>query len=356
MTGLEIFELLARGAAIGAVGATAAAFARASEPGARGVRVAGLLFCLNVVAYAINSSPLVRAAVPSSVLWPIHVASLPGGGLFWLFIVTLFEDRKLKPVLFVPTAALIAVGVVAMATPVFIARHVWVVHNLIELGLAAHGLYVIQRSWRGDLVEARRRLRGPFLAIVTAFIATLSMFEIGESFGIEADWYGPAGALALALFCGAGAFVFTEARPTLFGAALAAPALASDGLDAGDRATLARLDAAMGAGEAWRREGLTIGALAEEVGAPEHRLRRLINDHLGHRNFAAFVNARRIEVAKARLSDPNEARVTVAAIAFDLGFGSLGPFNRAFKEATGLTPTEWRRSGDKSSPNSENPG
>jgi len=33
----------------------------------------------------------------------------------------------------------------------------------------------------------------------------------------------------------------------------------------------------------------------------------------------------------------------VAAIAFDLGYGSLGPFNRAFRAATGATPTEWRR-------------
>ncbi len=111
----------------------------------------------------------------------------------------------------------------------------------------------------------------------------------------------------------------------------------------------------MDAGEAWRREGLTIGALAEEVGVPEHRLRRLINDNLGHRNFAAFVNTRRIEAAKALLADPAQARTTVAAIAFELGFGSLGPFNRAFKEATGKTPTEWRARAN-ASPKPEIPG
>ena len=93
----------------------------------------------------------------------------------------------------------------------------------------------------------------------------------------------------------------------------------------------------------WRREGLSIGALAGELGMPEHRLRSLINDRLGYRNFADFLNARRIEAAKARLADPAEARSTVAAIAFDLGYGSLGPFNRAFRAATGATPTAWRR-------------
>jgi AraC-like DNA-binding protein len=55
------------------------------------------------------------------------------------------------------------------------------------------------------------------------------------------------------------------------------------------------------------------------------------------------VNAHRIAAARARLSDPNEARTPVSAIAFDIGFGSLGPFNRAFRHETGLSPSEWRR-------------
>ena len=55
------------------------------------------------------------------------------------------------------------------------------------------------------------------------------------------------------------------------------------------------------------------------------------------------MNGHRIEAAKRRLADPAEARTTVAAIAFELGYGSLGPFNRAFRAATGATPTEWRR-------------
>jgi len=97
------------------------------------------------------------------------------------------------------------------------------------------------------------------------------------------------------------------------------------------------------AAEPWRRERLTIGQLAQDLGMPEHRLRRLINGRLGYRNFADFLNARRVEAAKQRLANPNFARTTVAVIAFDLGYGSLGHFNRAFRAATGATPTEWRR-------------
>ena len=93
----------------------------------------------------------------------------------------------------------------------------------------------------------------------------------------------------------------------------------------------------------WRREGLTVAQLAHEIGLPEHRLRRLINDRLGHRNFTAFINQRRIEAACAALTEQTGGYRTIASIAFDLGFGSLGPFNRAFRDATGLTPTEYRR-------------
>ena len=212
---------------------------------------------------------------------------------------------------------------------------------MIELVIALHALYVIALSSRGDLVEARRRLRGPVLGVVTLYVITLSCFEIAEGMGLRQPWFDLTGAIAIAFICMLSAVAFLQVDPDLFGAV--APAQPSDRLGAGDRLLLENLDALMRDGEAWRREGLTIGALAAEVGVPEHKLRRLINDHLGFRNFAAFVNARRIDAAKMQLADPAKARESVSAIAFDLGFGSLGPFNRAFKEATGQTPTEWRR-------------
>ncbi|MEQ1692148.1 MAG: helix-turn-helix domain-containing protein, partial [Gemmatimonas sp.] len=200
-----------------------------------------------------------------------------------------------------------------------------------------------RRAARHRFVEARRRLRGPVLGVVTIYVAALSGFEIAEGLGLRQHWFDLAGSAALAFMCGLGAMAFLEAQPSLFGSATPPAAVPSDGLDAGDRLVLTKLESLMAEGEAWKREGLTIGALAEDVGAPEHKLRRLINDHLGFRNFAAFVNARRIDAAKAQLSDPAKVRESVSAIAFDLGFGSLGPFNRAFKEVTGQTPTEWRR-------------
>ncbi|MBK6704728.1 MAG: AraC family transcriptional regulator [Caulobacteraceae bacterium] len=337
MEPVVIWELVLRGFALGALAAIAAGLWRS---GIQAIRIAGVLLTASAAAYVLNSSGLTRDALGVSSI-PIHLLALGGAGWFWLFIVTLFEDRPISPTTLMAGGILTAVGLVGWLGRQEMSSPVWIAHNLIEAGFAVHGLFVIANSWRGDLVEARRRLRGPVLGVVTIYVIALSGFEIGEGLGFAQPWFPIAGATALAFMCGLGAVAFLRAQPELFGGAR--PSASDDRLDAGDRLILTKLETHMAEGEAWKREGLTIGALADEVGAPEHKLRRLINDHLGFRNFAAFVNARRIDAAKARLADPTQARESVSTIAFDLGFGSLGPFNRAFKEVTGQTPTEWRR-------------
>ena len=350
---VTLVEFLLRGAAIGALAATGFAFVRSSVQSS--LRIAGALFFLSTIAYVVNSSHELRQML-GLFGGPFLLLSLGGAGYFWLFVITLFQDRPTSPPLFGPAALLTVVGFVGLATEPPVRNGVWIVHNVIELAFALHALYVIYDSWRGDLVEARRRLRGPFLGVVTLYVMIMSFIEIGESVGIQAWWYSLAGGGIMALFCLAGSFVFLEIRSAVFGRAepVAPAALDTPRIDPADRLTLEKLAEAMDKGEAWKDENLTIGTLAEKLGVPEHRLRRLINDNLGHRNFAAFVNTRRIEAAKLTLADPAQSRTTVAAIAFDLGFGSLGPFNRAFKEATGTTPTQWRREAlEKASPNSE---
>jgi len=113
--------------------------------------------------------------------------------------------------------------------------------------------------------------------------------------------------------------------------------------DAAEEPLYAALMQCMNDDKGYRAPGLTITALAEKLGAPEYRLRRLINGRLGHRNFADFVNGYRLAEARRRLADPEAARVPVLTIALDAGFQSIGPFNRAFKEDAGMTPVEFRR-------------
>jgi AraC-like DNA-binding protein len=337
------FELVLRGIALGGLAASAVAFLRSGA--SFSVRIAGVLFCLNAAAYVLNSSPYIREAIPLVWHLPVLLLSWGGGGYFWLFVYTLFEDRRITMLSLAPAAVLTGIGIVGFAIGLPQSYAAWITHNLLQIVAALFALFIIYRSWRGDLVEARRRLRGPFMAVVGLFLIVISSLEIGEALGVQAAWYSLAGATALAVLCLLGAFTFLEARAALFGAA--EPAEAEGEVetlpDPVVVAILAKLKAAMDEAQVWRREGITIGELAQELGMPEHRLRRLINDHLGHRNFTSFVNAHRIEAAKQMLSDPAHGRTTIAAIAFELGFGSLGPFNRAFKDATGVTPTEWRR-------------
>jgi AraC-like DNA-binding protein len=93
----------------------------------------------------------------------------------------------------------------------------------------------------------------------------------------------------------------------------------------------------------YREEGFSIALLADRMRIPEYRLRRLINQRLGQRNFTGFVNSYRLAETIAALADPGQAQVPILTIALDAGFQSLGPFNRAFKSETGVTPTEFRR-------------
>lgn len=93
----------------------------------------------------------------------------------------------------------------------------------------------------------------------------------------------------------------------------------------------------------YRTEGLTIRQLAETLRVKEYKLRQAINRHLGFRNFNDFLNSYRIGEACALLTDPAKSEVTVLEIAYQLGFNSLAPFNKAFRASTGMTPTEYRQ-------------
>lgn len=337
----QIIDLLLRGIAIGAQLGLGLALARSADD--RGLRLATLLFVVSNICFTINGfHPLARLLGSfQMVLWFIQIG---GAGYFWLFAVTLFEDRRLDATSMAPAVALTIIGLLGQFGPFWLKSSVWTGHNILGLVLALHALLVILRSGSNDLIEARRKLRVPFLLLVAAFSIILSIVQIGQIMGINAGWYELANAGVQAVLGVAGVAALLEARAVLFGAAVQSSPPRFEIKEVDDTAYwLDRLRQAMEVEALWRREGLTIGEVAKAIGSPEHRLRRLINDQLGHRNFTAYVNQHRIENAKALLADPAQSNRNVANIAFDLGFGSIGPFNRAFRDATGRTPTEYRR-------------
>ena len=87
---------------------------------------------------------------------------------------------------------------------------------------------------------------------------------------------------------------------------------------------------------------VAVKGLAEHLQVPEYRVRQSIVQTLGHHHFSAFVNSYRLDEVATRLRSPRDAGVAITTLALDAGFGSLGPFNRAFRERFGRTPTEFR--------------
>ena len=89
----------------------------------------------------------------------------------------------------------------------------------------------------------------------------------------------------------------------------------------------------------YRREGLTLADLAAHLNLGEAGLRELINQQQGFRNFNDFLHHHRLQEATERLLHEDGP---ILSIALDCGYGSIGPFNRAFKQRLGMTPTEFR--------------
>jgi AraC-like DNA-binding protein len=60
-------------------------------------------------------------------------------------------------------------------------------------------------------------------------------------------------------------------------------------------------------------------------------------------SFSEFVLTRRLVRVHRLLMDPRRVNESIASLAFEVGFGDLSHFNRAFKRFYGATPSEMRR-------------
>lgn len=87
---------------------------------------------------------------------------------------------------------------------------------------------------------------------------------------------------------------------------------------------------------------LTLYNLAKQIEIPDKALSILINRDLDL-HFFDFVNGYRIRKSMEILKDPNKKEFTVLEILYDVGFNSKSSFNTAFKNYTGITPTQYRK-------------
>jgi AraC-like DNA-binding protein len=315
----------------------------------------GMAMSAGGVFYAITTAPY----FPKSSWWWVLPIMTAQPTVFWLWARAAFDDdfvlRRWHGALWL--------GIVAFTFVLTLGWAYWPVLvgaggrglALVNLVLAVAAAVQTVKTWRADLVARRRRLRSAMLAINVALIA---VFSVAGFAAIPVVAPGAPGSLptAFVLFVVAmmaGLGTMQPAVPDVSATAAIAPTggRAADRAPRGrvdprvivDPILLRRLDHLMTVERTYRQEGLAIGALAARLDVPEHRLRQAINEGLGYRNFNAFLNRYRIEDARLALSDVTQREVPILTIAMDAGFQSLGPFNRAFKAETGVTPTEFRR-------------
>ena len=85
---------------------------------------------------------------------------------------------------------------------------------------------------------------------------------------------------------------------------------------------------------------LTLAELAEAINVNRNNLSQVINTY-EQKNFYDYINLRRVEEFKRIASLPENQRYTLLGLANDCGFNSKTSFNRNFKNATGLSPSEY---------------
>lgn len=317
-----ISDLILRGMAIGAMVATALVLiSRSRSRGTSSVAALGLC----TVCYLLISAPTIMPNALQPLL--IAGATLLPLALTWMATVQLTDDASQRR----PVLVLALLTVVTAALIPF-----WPAMTLIR-GILAIALYLgliilALATDSDDLVIDRRRFRRGFLVAMGALGLIVSVVEAS---GLDANlpnWIYPLQASAILVM--ALLFAIWALEP------VAGEPIKRTGFKS--RADLTeRVEQAMRRG-IWQREGLTIGAFAEELGVPEHQLRATINGEMGHRNFSTFINVARIKAAKALMDDPSRGRTTILEIAHEVGFASLGPFNKAFRAQTGSSPREYR--------------
>jgi AraC-like DNA-binding protein len=314
--------------------------------------------CL-AVAFALGSAAhagisAIGAALPISA-WHAPLIALSTGNVvvLWLFTRALFDDafamRWWHALVWAAVAAFSFVNCLWIA-PAGHARLSIIAINLLALGFVALAVGQTVSSWSADLIERRRRLRVFIVTAAALYGGLNAVLQIVVSGSGAAEIANAANAAVLALIVAAICFAMMQVTAAdLFAAAgsvsvpTSAPAAIIPDSNAADRKLVDTLMRLMADERIYRHDNVSIGTLATKLGIPEYRLRRLINQQLGNRNFNVFLNNHRIEEAKAALADPTQAEVPVITIAMDAGFQSLGPFNRAFKTTTGVTPSEYRR-------------
>jgi len=303
----------------------------------------GICFGLSIVCYLIVGSEAARQSRLLRLL--LLTGAFTNPVFFWFLAKAIFDDH------FKPSLAIVGWLVLIIATHAnfyfsnpptsleLLVDGFVIAGQITSIGFVVAAFYTAIKTKQDDLIDSRLHFRNVFV-VVTAVLTIVSIvmevipvtplteiyFKISQRICILGitTWF-----LANNFSIRPGIFFLGNSKPK-----------PSDNEDPQLKSSLVTL---LNDQKIYRKEGLTIRRLAELMNVQEYRLRKLINGQLGFKNFNDFLNQYRIDEASSILADPTQSEKTVQEISYQLGYQSIGPFYKAFKEMKGITPTSFRK-------------
>ena len=210
--------------------------------------------------------------------------------------------------------------------------------NSLAFMMVSHLFFVTLTGRNDDLLEKRRssRLYLIFIitisAVLTILLGSILLSEHQPTVNVISLWPAIIGINFWLMKIDTQAFAFDVPDH------VERPQLSSRDLQLSEK-----LQLIMSKDQAYLENNLAVDGLAKRLGVGAPRLRKFINQELGHSNFSSYVNSYRITAIKAALNSTDNDHIPILTLALNNGFNSLPPFNRAFKKLMGVTPSEYRK-------------
>jgi AraC-like DNA-binding protein len=325
----------------------------------------GLALAVGMIVYVIQTAPFFQSLAHRFLEIALVALSNGNNPLFWFFALALFDDEfRVRPWQLLTWGSVVCFAAFTLAShdpsrafnPMDV--HAWSHRILAWLPMVFGVLTIVAtlQHWRADLIEQRRWLRA--FIVVSGFLYMLGsgLARLGHSDGRFAAASSVLDILVLSIIVfviawrllaldGSEMFPIAVPEPRIVNqdlepATLSKPVVQEREIEQEQLASA--LEQLVTGDLIFREANLTINRLATKLCVPEYRLRRVINQRLGHRNFNTFLNTHRLQHVVAAMADPQRKQLPILTLALDAGFQSIGPFNRAFKSQFGVTPTVFR--------------
>ena len=294
---------------------------------------------------------------------PSKIAMNAFSGLFMVFVYVLLKDGKRIPL---SLLALYAIQIfleviIQVIHPQYITAQSPLIARVLVNGsgtlqalFSVILIYWVIADWRADLVEVRRRIRlvvvlyrGVWGVILVLVYRVLIPQDQPLAFQVHVAVLTINSLFFLVLTCVLLKFewgLLMSAKNSDVKTETLSPASESESDPDWDR-----LRQALEQQKIYQESELSVASLAATLKIPQYRLRQLIVQKLGYRNFNALLHQYRLADACRRLRDPEQNHIPILTIALTVGYRSINPFNAAFKEKLGITPSEYRKSAPKAS-------